>query len=173
MTIHDPAGRTLQFLAGLGWTVAVAESLTGGLLAAGFVAVPGASSAFAGGVVAYATESKSQVLGVDPGLLAARGPVDPQVAEQMARGVRGLFGADVGISTTGVAGPTGQDGKPPGHVYVAVVTPRCAEVRRLQLTGDRTAVRHATVETALRLALSTVAGESRGSGTIPGGISLG
>lgn len=141
----------LDELARLGWRVAVAESLTGGLLAAEIVAVPGASRVLLGGVVAYAADSKAQVLGVDSGLLADRGPVDPEVALQMAHGVRGLFGADAGISTTGVAGPQGQGGKGPGRVYVAVETPQQAKVRELNLAGDRRTVRAAAVAAALDL----------------------
>ncbi|MFD9904940.1 CinA family protein [Streptomyces sp. NPDC059063] len=106
-----------------GETLAVAESLTGGLVAAEVTAVPGASRAFRGAVTAYATELKRDVLGVDGALLAARGAVDAEVALQMAAGARRLLGADWGVATTGVAGPEPQDGQPVGTVFVAVAGP--------------------------------------------------
>ena len=111
-----------------GWTLGVAESLTGGAVAAEIVSVPGASAALWGAVVAYATPVKHTLLGVDAGLLAAHGPVHPDVAVQMAEGVRRAVAvdgrpADVGISTTGIAGPDSPDGQPVGTVHVGVVTP--------------------------------------------------
>ena len=112
-----------ELLLARGETLAVAESLTGGALAAAVVAVPGVSATFRGGVVAYATELKSELLGVDAALLAARGPVDPDVAVAMAAGVRERLGATWGLATTGVAGPDPQDGHPPGVCFVAVAGP--------------------------------------------------
>ncbi|MFJ4440327.1 CinA family protein [Streptomyces sp. NPDC088923] len=106
-----------------GWTVAVAESLTGGLVAAELTAAPGASAAFRGSVTAYETELKHRLLGVDTALLAREGAVHPEVAAQMASGVRDALGADWGAATTGVAGPEPQDGRPVGTVYVAVAGP--------------------------------------------------
>jgi nicotinamide-nucleotide amidase len=135
-----------------GFTIAVAESLTGGLLAAAITSVPGASVVFRGSVTAYATEIKASVLGVDADLLAREGAVHPEVARQMADGVRRLFGATVGLATTGVAGPTEQDGKPVGLVYVGYSepeTPPTAE--ELHLSGDREAIRAQTVSRALEL----------------------
>lgn len=152
MTDSTSAARVLELLNRAGRTLAVAESLTGGMLAAAIVEVPGASSAFRGGIVAYATELKSALLDVDPALLAARGPVDPEVASQMAAGVRRRMGADVGASTTGVAGPDPQDGQAPGTVYVAVdVLGGPSRVVALVLPGDRGDVRSATVRAALDL----------------------
>lgn len=101
-------------------TIAVAESLTGGQLAAAFTAVPGASAVFRGSVTAYATDLKASVLGVDAVLLASSGAVHPEVARQMADGVRRVCRADLGLATTGVAGPEPQDGHPVGTVFVAV-----------------------------------------------------
>ncbi|MHA6763201.1 CinA family protein [Streptacidiphilus sp. PAMC 29251] len=131
--------------------MAVAESLTGGLLAAAFVAVPGASRAFRGSVTAYATELKASVLGVDPALLAAKGAVDPQVAAEMAEGVRRLMGADYGVATTGVAGPEPQDGQSVGTVYVAVAGPGGLFGSSLRLSPGRATIRRRTVEAALDL----------------------
>ncbi|MBO0921340.1 CinA family protein [Cellulomonas sp. zg-ZUI222] len=135
-----------------GWSLAVAESLTGGLVTATLVDVPGASRVLRGGVVAYATELKASVLGVDAALLAARGAVDPEVAVAMAAGVRQRLGADVGLATTGVAGPDQQDGHAPGTVHVAVVTPEARHVRSLDLPGDRRDVRAAACAAVLSLA---------------------
>ena len=142
-----------------GRSLAVAESLTAGMLASTLVDVPGASRVFRGGVVAYATDLKAALLGVDPELLASRGPVDPQVAAQMAAGVRERLDADVGVSTTGVAGPDPQDGQVPGTVFVAVdVRDGPARVRALELDGDRAAVRSGTVQAALDLLWDSVGG---------------
>ncbi|MFE5899705.1 CinA family protein [Streptomyces sp. NPDC056488] len=117
------AAGVLALLAERGQTLAVAESLTGGLVAAELTGVPGASASFRGSVTAYATALKHELLGVDAALLAERGAVDPEVASQMAAGVRARLGADWGIATTGVAGPEPQDGQPVGTVYVAVAGP--------------------------------------------------
>jgi nicotinamide-nucleotide amidase len=132
-------------------TLAVAESLTGGALAATVVAVPGVSTTFRGGVVAYATELKSELLGVDAALLARKGPVDPEVAVAMAAGVRHRLGATWGLGTTGVAGPDPQDGHPPGVCFVALAGPDGTRVQTLTLDGDRAAVRAAAVAAALVL----------------------
>jgi len=151
------AARLLDALAARRWTVAVAESLTGGLVTSALVDVPGASAVLRGGVVAYATGLKAALLGVDASLLAARGAVDPDVAVAMAEGVRARLGADVGLATTGVAGPEPQDGHPAGTVHVAVVGPGLREVRSLELVGDRAAVRAAACAAVIGLASDLVA----------------
>jgi nicotinamide-nucleotide amidase len=138
-------------------TVAVAESLTGGLLAATIVDVPGASAAFRGGLIVYATDLKATLAGVPLPLLDAHGPVDPSVAAALAGGARERCGADWGIATTGVAGPEPQAGQPVGRVYIAVAGIGEPLVRQLDLTGDRAAIRRATVAAALDLAASAVA----------------
>src|SRR5215468_6363009 len=140
-----------------GETLAVAESLTGGLLAASIVDVPGASAVFRGGLVVYATDLKATLAGVPTDLLEARGPVDPDVAAALADGARRTCGATWGIATTGVAGPTPQDGIAVGTVFVAVAGPRRA-TRRLALDGGRPEIRVATVEAALRLLWASVTG---------------
>lgn len=151
------AERLLAGLALRGWTVAVAESLTGGLVVAELVAVPGASQVVRGGVVAYSTDLKASLLGVDRRLLAVRGAVDPDVAYAMAEGVRACMGADVGLATTGVAGPDAQDGQAPGTVFISVVGPAGAHVRALALPGNRTQVRTASKDAVLALARDLVA----------------
>lgn len=139
-----------------GHTLAVAESLTGGLLAAAVVGVPGASAVLIGGVIAYNTAIKHSVLGVNSALLAERGAVDADVARQMAEGARVALAidgqrADFGLSTTGVAGPSQQDGHEPGTVFIACASERETVVARLHLLGDRDQIRTATVRAALDL----------------------
>nr|WP_240929951.1 CinA family protein [Streptomyces coryli] len=142
----------MELCAGHDLTLAVAESLTGGLVAAALTAVPGASRAFRGSVTAYATEVKRDVLGVPGELLAERGAVDSDVARQMAAGVRWRLGADWGLATTGVAGPDAQDGQQVGTVFVAVAGPQGhARTVRLALDGDRREIREAAVAEALGL----------------------
>ncbi|MDN4463725.1 CinA family protein [Microbacterium aurantiacum] len=156
MTVTD-AAELLAALRRRGWSVACAESLTGGLVCAELTAVPGASATVRGGVVAYATDCKVSVLGVDPALTARVGAVDPDVADQMAEGVRRLFDAEVGIATTGVAGPDPQDGQPVGTVHVSVATPAGIVRRRLALGGTREEIRAETVRSAVVLAADAAA----------------
>lgn len=143
------AADLLDEFASRGLTLAVAESLTGGAVCAELVAVPGASAVVRGGVVAYATDLKATLLGVDAALLEREGAIHPLVAEQMAAGVRARLGADVGVATTGVAGPDPQDGHAPGEVWIGVASAAGTRSRRLALPGDRAAIRAASVEAAL------------------------
>jgi nicotinamide-nucleotide amidase len=148
------AGRVrllVDALVAAGETVAVAESLTGGLVMSTLVNPAGASRAVVGGVVAYSTDIKSSVLGVDAGLLAERGAVDSAVAVQMANRVRAQFGATIGLSTTGVAGPDPQDGVAPGTVFVAIASERGDSVEEHHFGGTRDDVRLASVDAALTL----------------------
>jgi nicotinamide-nucleotide amidase len=148
----DQAARVLGLLRGRGQTLAVAESLTGGLLAATIVDVPGASDAFRGGLIVYATDLKAALAGVPSALLAAHGPVHADVAAALAGGARERCAADWGLATTGVAGPDPQNGIPVGTVYLGLAGPRGrARVRALRLAGDRAAIRAATVCAALAL----------------------
>ncbi|NGO13574.1 CinA family protein [Streptomyces sp. HC44] len=165
------AADVLRLLRVRGETLAVAESLTGGLVAAEITAVPGASKAFRGSVTAYATEVKRDVLGVDATLLEQCGAVDPQVAGQMAAGVRKVLGADWGVATTGVAGPEAQDGQPVGTVFVAVDGPSVAlgggigggKVAALRLNGGRTEIRMESVRSVLGLLLEELEHEHMGN----------
>jgi nicotinamide-nucleotide amidase len=150
------ARTAIGLLVARGETIATAESLTGGLVAAALTSVPGASAAFRGGVVAYATDLKAAVLGVPDDLLEERGAVDPDVAEAMADGARARLGTTVGIATTGVAGPDPADGKPVGTVFVAVAAPGGVASRPLLLAGDRAAIRAATVESVLDLLVAAL-----------------
>ncbi len=143
-------------------TLSVAESLTGGLLAATIVEIAGVSPVFLGGVVVYATELKHTLAGVPQQLLEERGPVDPDVALALAQGVRERCGSDWGLATTGVAGPEPQDGKPVGMVFVAAAGPDGATVQELTLPGSRTDIRTASVTSALSLLVAELRGSPAG-----------
>ena len=150
------ARETISRLTAMGRTVAVAESLTGGLVAAALTSVPGASVVVRGGVIAYATELKTALLGVPADLLARHGAVHPEVAAAMAGGVRERLGATYGMATTGVAGPGPADGKPQGTVFVAVAGPAGPAGTGLQLAGDRRQVREGSVLSVLSLLVSAL-----------------
>lgn len=142
-----------------GWTLGVAESLTGGAVASEIVSVPGASAALLGGVVAYATPLKHTLLGVDAALLAEHGAVHPDVAAQMAEGVRRAVAvddrpADVGIATTGIAGPDSPDGQPVGTAHIGVVTPGCARSIPHLFGGTRAQIRAQATAAAIAAALA-------------------
>ncbi|WP_062312924.1 CinA family protein [Demequina rhizosphaerae] len=143
----------------LGVTVATAESITGGAVCSALVSVPGASAVVRGGIVAYTADMKARLLGVDPEVIREAGLVSDDVAEAMARGVRDATGATLGVGTTGVAGPEPHDGCSPGCVWVAVSGPAGEASTRLDLAGDRAAVRAGTVDAALALVLSSLAGD--------------
>jgi len=150
---ESSAADVVARLRAAGQTLAVAESLTGGLLAARVVDVPGASAVLRGGVVAYATDLKHVLLGVPEQLLARHGAVHAEVAAQMAIGVRDRLGATWGLSTTGVAGPQPQDGHPAGTVHLGLAGPAGVRTVELSLQGDRAQIRAATVDAALALLL--------------------
>lgn len=147
-------------LADAGLTVACAESLTAGLLSATIADVPGCSRVLRGGVVAYATDLKSELLGVDSTLLTERGPVDADVAAAMADGVRRICDADLGVATTGVAGPDSQGDAPPGLVYIAVTDAKRHVIGELTLSGDRRQIRDQTVDRALDLLMDVIGGNT-------------
>jgi nicotinamide-nucleotide amidase len=161
--IAEPLVRALE---ARGLALAVAESLTGGALSSAVVDVPGASAVHRGGVVSYATDLKHRLLGVDAALLEAEGPVHPEVALQMARGVAERLGAPgartVGVATTGVAGPDPQGGREVGTVFIAVVLDDARTVREFHFAGDRAGIRTATVEAALTLAEAALSRVSDG-----------
>ncbi|MEV7693943.1 CinA family protein [Microbacterium sp. NPDC089189] len=155
------AERIVERLTDLGWTIAVAESLTGGALCGELVGVPGASAVVRGGIVAYATDLKQRLLGVDALVLELGGAVQAKVARQMADGVRDAAAADgqrvdVGVATTGIAGPESPDGQPVGTVYIGVSTPLGTRVELLQLAGDRASIREQSVRRALRMVLEAL-----------------
>ncbi len=144
-----------QRLTALGATLSTAESCTGGLIAARCTDVPGSSAWFTGGVVAYANEVKRDVLGVAPDLLAAHGAVSGPVVRAMATGVRRLTGTRFAVAVSGVAGPDGgTPEKPVGTVWVAVADGENVQAERFLFSGDRAAVRNATVDAALNMLLA-------------------
>ena len=150
------AKEVLDLLEKKGLKLAIAESLTGGMLCSELVSVPGASNVVLGSVVAYQSGLKSSALGVNSDLLSAQGAVDPEVAVQMAEGIRSRFSLQLllptdtvlGVSTTGVAGPLEQDGKPVGTVFIAVAGAKGVQVWEEHFSGDRAAIRDSTVQAA-------------------------
>ncbi len=146
-------------LRALGWTLATAESSTGGLIAKRLTDIPGSSAYVIGGVVAYADEVKQNVLGVSTQTLIDHGAVSEPVARQMAEGARRLFGTDLAVSVTGIAGPTGATAvKPVGLHFIGLSAPRGTWVRRFVWDGDRDHNRRAAAEAALRLVLDYLDG---------------
>ncbi|HEY1177427.1 MAG TPA: nicotinamide-nucleotide amidohydrolase family protein [Phytomonospora sp.] len=148
----------VETLEARGQTVAVAESLTGGLVASALVTTPGASKVFRGGVVAYDAGVKVSVVGVPAETIDEYGVVSPETAVALASGVRSLLGTDWGVGTTGVAGPEPHGGREPGTVCVAVAGPgdRVRAETRV-LTGSREDVRRHAVDAALRLLIEELA----------------
>ena len=141
----------LRRLVAAGATVAVAESLTGGLLGAALTELPGSSDAFRGGVQVYATDLKARLAGVPEAVLDAHGAVSAQTAEALATGVRERLSATYGVAVTGVAGPDQQEGKPAGTVHLAVAGPAGMRTSSVRLPGDRPRVRLLAVTGALDL----------------------
>lgn len=150
----SPVPELLDVLRGRQQTLSVAESLTGGRLAAAVTAVPGASAVFLGGVVSYATDLKVRLLGVPASLVEQHGVVSAECARAMATGVRDLTGSTYALSTTGVAGPDSQDGHPVGTVFVGIAGPDGVVAESLVLPGDRLQV----VDETVRRAVATLVG---------------
>ena len=144
--------RTAGLLQARGWMLATAESCTGGLIAGACTELAGSSVWFERGFVTYSNEAKSEMLGVDPALIAAHGAVSDAVAQAMASGAVGRSRAQVALSVTGVAGPTGGSAdKPVGTVWFGwQVNGQQVRTERRRFDGDRATVRTATVEHALR-----------------------
>jgi len=148
----------LKSLEERGWTLAVAESATGGLIAARLTEVPGASKVFRGGVVAYAPELKAALLGVDEAWLRGHGLVSEATAGRMAEGAADRLGAEAAIAVTGSAGPEPLE-QPVGTMVVAVLTPEDLRATTLRFPGDRERVRAYATTAALHLARLAVGGE--------------
>jgi PncC family amidohydrolase len=147
--LEEVVGRLLR---GAGATIATAESLTGGSLSSRLARVPGASDYLLGSAVVYREQSKRDLLGVSSQTLDGPGVVSRECAAEMAAGARKLFGADVALSTTGVAGPDPHGGAGPGTVWVALDAGDVAHQRRLLAPGDRAMVVRWTEQAALDLA---------------------
>ena len=139
-----------------GLTVSSAESCTGGMVASALTQVPGISAVFFEGYVTYANEAKEKNLGVSHETLERFGAVSHECAKEMAEGVRARSGADLGVATTGIAGPGGgTKEKPVGTVFIAVATEETTAVERLSLSGDREKIRKETVQKLLELVART------------------
>lgn len=163
-SMDELAGRLLDRLVERGQSVATAESLTGGLLAARLTDVPGASRCFVGGVIAYASHVKESVLGVPHDLVERNGVISEECASAMAAGVRERLGATWGLATTGVAGPDGQEGHPVGTVWIAVAGPDVVQTRLLRLDGTRHDIREATCRATLSVIDGILVREEPGLG---------
>ncbi len=159
--------RVVALAAERGLTIATAESLTAGMVAAVLAEVPGASAVLRGGVVSYHRELKESLLGVDAGLLARVGAVDPAVALQMALGARAACGADIGVATTGVAGPEPHEGKEVGTVVVAVTSGESRIVREFRFEGTRARIRKASCEAAVNMLTEVLEREPLGTNGVP------
>ena len=152
-------------LCAAGWTVAIGESCTGGGVCEALTKIPGSSAYFLGGVVAYGNRSKTRDLEVPDSRIAGHGAVSEEVAEAMADGARRRFGADVGIGTTGIAGPGGgMPEKPVGTVWIGISTPDVRLSHRYRFRGDREAVRRKTVVRALELLIECLSPREGGIG---------
>ena len=146
------AEAVLELCRALGWTLATAESSTGGHVGARLTDVPGASDVYVGGVVAYSDDVKRSHLDVSDETLRQHGAVSAETAAAMAAGARRRLGADVSVAVTGIAGPGGgTPEKPVGLVFIAVELPDGDSTEKLQLTGDRGTIRSGTTSAALRL----------------------
>ena len=160
MTAAVSAIDIVDALRGTGQTLATAESLTGGMLCATLVDVPGASDVLRGGVVAYLPDAKRDVLGVDADLIERVGTVHADVGWAMAEGAVRVLGSTWGVATTGVAGPEPSEGKPVGTVHVAVAGPGGVQTRDLSLHGDRGLIREQAVDAALSLLIGRLREET-------------
>ena len=150
--LADLAARLQELAIGLGLTVATAESCTGGNVAHQITSISGSSAYFLGGVVSYANDVKRDVLGVPEAVLEKPGAVSEPCARTMVEGVRRLMGADIAVSTTGIAGPLGgTDRKPVGLVYLALATAEGTTVEEHVFPGDRAAVIDAATRRTLEL----------------------
>ncbi|MEE8121222.1 MAG: CinA family protein [Anaerolineales bacterium] len=144
-----------------GWTLALAESCTGGLIAHRITDVPGSSDYFLGGIVAYSNAVKESLLSVSNGTLQAVGAVSEETAQEMAQGARQTIGSDVGLSVTGIAGPGGGTGeKPVGLTFIGISTPEGEWVERHVFQGDRQSIKKSAAEAALNLLLTALEGNA-------------
>jgi nicotinamide-nucleotide amidase len=160
--MNDLAARLLAALRGRGWTLATAESCTGGLLGDALTDIAGSSDVYLGGVVAYANSAKIALLGVPAEVLASVGAVSSMTAAAMATGARRQFGAQVALSTTGIAGPGGgSPEKPVGLVYLGLATPDGVWTERHLWPGDRRANKIHSAERALAWAIERLAGPTQ------------
>jgi nicotinamide-nucleotide amidase len=140
-----------------GWTLSIAESCTGGLICDRITNISGSSDYFMGGMVTYSNESKAEHLGIPLDFIKRYGAVSPQVARKMAQGVRKAFSTTFGLSTTGVAGPTGGTKRSPvGRVFIGFADEKRAWVKKLDLKGNRREIKEKASEKALQFFYETM-----------------
>jgi nicotinamide-nucleotide amidase len=157
MVIYKDKAMKLEKLIGdllreRGWTLSIAESCTGGLICDRITNVPGSSDYFEGGMVNYSNESKAKLLGIPLDYIRKYGAVSPQVARRMAQGVRKSFNTTFGLSTTGVAGPTGGTKRSPvGRVFIGIASGKRTWVKKLDLKGNRRQIKRKATERSLEL----------------------
>jgi nicotinamide-nucleotide amidase len=161
--LHHLAEQTVRKALDTGRTVAAAESLTAGMVTAVLADTPGASGMLQGGVVAYQNSVKTDVLGVSADLLAGVGSVDGDVAAGMAAGVRSALGADIGIATTGVAGPEEHDGKAVGTVFIGVASADGTSAFQYSFSGNRADIRGQACGAALERLLDVLSPQALSS----------
>ena len=158
--LHRIAGQAVHEAIARGLTVATGESLTAGMVTAVLADTPGASGMLQGGVVSYQNTVKADVLGVPWNLLDTVGPVDGQVAAAMAAGARRICGADIGVSTTGVAGPDPLDGKAVGTVFIGLATAEGSTSYAYAFEGSRPEIRSLACAAALERLLEALSSQS-------------
>lgn len=148
--MFSPVNELSEILTDRKLTMAVAESCTGGLIGSELTHAPGASAFYLGSAVTYSNDSKEKILGVSKTDLDTYGAVSETVAVQMADGVRSLYGSDLSVAVTGIAGPDGgTEDKPVGTVYIAVSDGSKTDVRKFSFGGDRDSIRRSTVDAAV------------------------
>jgi nicotinamide-nucleotide amidase len=153
----DPAAQVIQRLESRGLTLATCESLTGGGIGAALTSVPGASKVFRGGLITYASDLKTRLAGVDADWIGANGVINAETAIQMADGATAACQADVAVAVTGVAGPDPEDGVSPGRVWIGLaIRGRETVAKPYDFSGNRDAIRMATVSAALQLILDAL-----------------
>jgi PncC family amidohydrolase len=165
-SLHQPLEAALgDLLRQRGLKLATAESCTGGLVGHRVTNIPGSSDYYLGGIVAYANDAKLRLLGVRPETLQAHGAVSQETVLEMARGVRRVLGADIGVSVSGVAGPGGEmPGKPVGLVWLGLSTPRGEWAVQCLFHGGRVEIKESSAEKALELIVNYLNGELNGTG---------
>lgn len=154
--VHQLARQVIQDCTAQQLSLATCESITGGGIGWTLTSIPGSSAVFVGGLITYASRLKTELAGVDAGFIANHGVINEPTARQMAVGAAKTCSADIAISATGTAGPTGEDGVPPGVVWLGLSFRGQLSARCLRLTGDREQIRYETIDAALRYLLTAL-----------------
>lgn len=157
---NNLAKQLIKLLIEKNWQIATAESCTGGLIASTITSVCGSSNAFGYGLVTYCNEAKIKLLGVESESLDKFGAVSEQVAKQMVLGIQKLSGSDIAISATGIAGPTGDENKPVGLIFLGFAINEQTWVKKIQLSGNRKSIQNQTVIFALNTIIDLLASKA-------------